>query len=235
MTGIYDNEMTRNPTKEFLEDLRNFTVLVNKSISASLGIAQSASITAIKPSGSVSAMNGCSSGIHPAYAAYYIRNVRVSKNDPLSDVLINNGVPYETDFYSNDNYVFSFPLKAQEGALTTTTVKAVDHFKLWKMYNKFFCEHKPSITINYTDEEFLALGQEIYNSFDEMTGIALLPKSNTTYRQMPFTEVTEAQYYEAERKMPKTIDWTLFKKYENKTNFIDSTDAQVCVGAGCEL
>jgi len=235
LTGIYDNELTRNPTAEFLEDLRNFAVSLNKYYSHALNIEQSASITCIKPSGSVSAMNGCSSGIHPAYAKYYIRNVRVSKSDPLSNVMINNGVPHETDFYSADNYVFSFPLKSSDGAVTTKDITAVEHFKLWKMYNEHFCEHKPSITINYNDSEFLALGQEIYNSFDEMTGIALLPKSNSTYKQMPFMEITKEEYEEAQKKMPKTIDWTLFQKFEHKNNFIDSTDTQVCVGVNCEL
>jgi ribonucleoside-triphosphate reductase (thioredoxin) len=235
LTGIYDNEITRQPTMEFLQALRNFTVMVNQSISKSLGIEQSASITCIKPSGSVSAMNGCSSGIHPAYAKYYIRNVRVSKSDPLSNVMINNGVPHETDFYSTDNYVFSFPLKSADGAVTTKDITAVEHFRLWKTYNEHFCEHKPSITINYDDSEFLALGQEIYNSFDQMTGIALLPKSNSTYKQMPFMEITKEEYEEAQSKMPKSVDWTLFQKFENTKNFIDNVDTAVCVGVNCEL
>jgi ribonucleoside-diphosphate reductase alpha chain len=235
LTGIYDNEITRNPSIAFLNALRDFTVMVNQSISKSLGIEPSASITCIKPSGSVSAMNGCSSGIHPAYAKYYIRNVRVSKSDPLSNVMINNGVPHETDFYSADNYVFSFPLKSADGAVITKDITAVEHFRLWKMYNEHFCEHKPSITINYDDTEFLALGQEIYNSFDQMTGIALLPKSNSTYKQMPFMEITKEEYEEAQSKMPKSIDWTLFQKFENKKNFIDNVDTTVCVGVNCEL
>jgi ribonucleoside-diphosphate reductase alpha chain len=230
LTGIFDNELTLNPTSEFLELLRDYAIEINKVISFELGINQSVSISCIKPSGSVSALCGTSSGLHPAYAKYYIRNVRVSKSDAICNILIKNNIPYETDFYSGDNYVFSFYMKS-DSILTTKELKATDHLNLWMMYNKHFCEHKPSITINYTDEEFLDLGSMIYNNFDEITGIALLPKSNTTYKQMPFTEITEEEFNEGFKKQPISINWNI----ENDNKFNINMDSIQCMGSNCDL
>ena len=230
MTGIFDNELTLNPTEEFLELLRDYAVEVNKNVAFEIGINQSVAITCVKPSGTVSALCGTSSGLHPAYAKYYIRNVRVSKSDPICNILIKNNIPYETDFYSSDNYVFSFYIKS-DSILTTKELKATDHLKLWMMYNKHFCEHKPSITINYDDNEFLDLGSMIYNNFDEITGIALLPKSNTTYKQMPFTEITKEEYDERIKKQPTSINWNI----ENDNKFNINMDSIQCMGSNCDL
>ena len=231
MTGIYDNPLTYNPDPEFLEKLRDYAVEVNRECAKLLNIKQSVSVTCIKPSGTVSALNSTSSGLHPAFSMYYIRNVRVSKTDPICQPLIRSGIKYETDFYSNDNYVFSFPLKSAETAVTVDDLKAVDHLKLWILYNKHFCEHKPSITISYKDDEYMDLGAMIYKHFDEITGIALLPKSNSTYQQMPFTKISEQEYLEAVAKMPKEIQWD-----ETNEKFrVDNIDMLQCMGANCDI
>lgn len=230
MTGIFDNILTRKPTKEFLEELKNTAIFINKTISEELGINQSASITAIKPSGTCSALNGTSSGLHPNYAKYYIRNVRISSNDPLCDKLIKANVPYEVDFYSKANLVFSFYLKSPEGAITTKELDPLEHFRLWRMYNDYYCEHKPSITINYNDSNFLQLGAEIYKHFDTMTGIALLPKDDNTYQQSPFIEITEEQFLEGLNKQPTKINWDN-EKYNAK---FDNENKQQCLGNNCD-
>lgn len=231
LSGIFDNPLTYQASPEFLESLRDYAILVNKEIAKIIGISESLSITAVKPSGTVSLLAQCSSGIHPAFSKYYIRRVRVSKGDPLCAILIANNVKFETDFYSKDNYVFEFYLKSAENAITVDSLTAVEHFKIWRLYNNHYCEHKPSITICYTPDEFLELGAEIYKHFDEMTGIALLPKADgSTYQQMPFEKITEEQYLQGIKTMPKNINWNIIKGAE----YPDNTDQIVCMGTTCE-
>jgi ribonucleoside-diphosphate reductase alpha chain len=231
LSGIFDNPLTYNPKPEFLESLRDYSILVNKEVSKILGINPSVAITTVKPSGTVGALAQCSNGIHPAFSKYYIRRVRVSKNDPLCAVLIANNIKFETDFYSSDNYVFEFYLKSADKAITVDSLSAVEHFKIWRLYNNHYTEHKPSITICYEENEYLELGAEIYKYFDEMTGIALLPKSNSTYKQMPFEKITEEQYLEGIKTMPTSINWNIIKgiKFDN-TNI----DQIVCLGTNCD-
>lgn len=231
LSGIFDNPLTYQAKPEFLESLRDYSILVNKEVSKILGINPSVAITTVKPSGTVGALAQCSNGIHPAFSKYYIRRVRVSKTDPICSILIANKIKFETDFYSSDNYVFEFYLKSADKAITVDSLSAVEHFKTWRLYNNHYCEHKPSITICYTPDEYLELGAEIYKYFDEMTGIALLPKSNSSYSQMPFEAITEEKYLEGVKTMPTSINWNIIKgiKFDN-TN----ADQIVCLGTNCE-
>ncbi len=144
--------------------------------------------------------------------------------------LIKANIPYEVDFYSKANLVFSFYLKAPEGAITTKELDPLEHFRLWRMYNDYFCEHKPSITINYNDSNFLQLGAEIYKHFDTMTGIALLPKDDNTYNQAPFIEITEEEYLKGIENQPKNINWD-----NEKYNILfDNENKQQCLGNNCD-
>ena len=188
LTGILDNPLMTLKNKNLptvLEELREEAIKTNKEWSKKLGIEQSAAITCVKPSGTVSQLVNSASGIHGRYAPYYIRRVRADSRDPLCTVLDEAGVPSETDVTSPTTKVFSFPQQAPKKAVFASEQTGMEQLELWKIYQEYWCEHKPSITVYYRDNEFLAIGDWIYNNFDDVSGISFLPYSDHTYEQAP--------------------------------------------------
>lgn len=237
LTGIMDSALLADADSAalpaILEELKQVAIETNKEWAAKLGINQSTAITCVKPSGTVSQLVNSASGIHPRFAPYYIRTVRADKKDPLSDLMIAQGVPHEADVMNASNWVFSFPQKAPEGALCVKDVGAMEQLKLWSIYQDHWCEHKPSITVYYTDEEFLEIGAWMYANFDSVSGISFLPRSEHTYKQAPYQEITKEQYEEMLQKMPE-VNWNLLGMFE-KHDSTEGTQTLACVGAGCEL
>ena len=228
LTGICDNHLTKNPNPLFLEQMKEYAIEVNKIYANKLNINTSSCITCIKPSGTVSALCGTSSGIHNSFSKYYIRRMRISKTDPLSDILIRNQIPNEVDFYSPDSIVFSFPLTNP----SHKEMSAIEQFKLYLMYTKHFTEHKVSITINYKPNEYLELLNDMYYEWDNMLGVALLPKSESTYKQMPFEAITKEEYEKQISNFPTSINWT-----SNSYDMLDDkiTYSLQCLGSSCDL
>lgn len=231
MTGVFDNPLTYNPREGFLKELKDLAILVNQHTATLIGINKSKSVCCIKPSGTVSALCNTASGLHPRYAKYYIRRVRCNKTDPIAKFLKSYNIPCEVDFYSGENWVFSFPVKAPENCITTKDLTALDHYKLFLQYADEFCSHKPSITISYKPDEFIELTAEIWKTWDRMTGISVLPLSEHTYQQAPYEAITEDQYLDLAKNMPTSIDWNRLFEKENVIN----TDMLVCVGPNCEM
>src|ERR1035437_9676565 len=122
----------------------------------------------------VSQLTDTASGIHPRYSDFYIRRVRLSINDPLSTFMKDKGFPYEIDAYDPSTCVMSFPMKAPEGAVTRNMFNCIEQLELWKIYQEFWCEHKPSITVYYHDTEFFKLGDWVYKNFDILSGVSFL-------------------------------------------------------------
>ena len=175
------------------------------------------------------------SGIHPRFSRYYIRRVRGDKKDPLSVFMSDSGIPVESDVMSpNTTDVFSFPVKAPETSITVRQVGAMEQLKLWKAYQDYWCEHKPSITIYYTDDEYLDVSQWIWKNFDVCSGISLLPYSDHVYQQAPYEEIDEEKYNELLGAMPKEIKWENLADIENEDNTIGSQEL-ACVGNQCEI
>lgn len=186
-----------------------------------------------KPSGTVSQLVDSASGIHPRFAPYYIRRVRADDKDPLSKLMVDQGVPYEVSHTSPTTLVFSFPQKAPKGSKCVADVGAIEQLKLWKVYQDHWCEHKPSITVYYKDQEFLQIGQWLWDNFDTVSGISFLPYSEHTYQQAPYEEITEEQYNVMLSKQPE-IDFSLISKYELE----DSTKGAkelACSAGVCEI
>jgi len=236
LTGICDHPLLSDPhgLSVVLEQLRDYAVECNREFAGVLGVEPSAAITCVKPSGTVSQLCDTASGIHSRYSEYYIRRVRQDDKDPLSKFLIEQGVPWEQDVHNPHAIVFSFPIKAPEGSVTRNDRTALEQLKLWEVYNDSWCEHKPSITVFYEDEEFLELISYVYSNFDKMSGISFLPKDNHVYAQAPYEEITKEQYEESLAKMPKEIDWLKLKDYETG----DNTSVQpelACTAGACEL
>ena len=221
---------------KFLNEIRDAARAINKEEAGRLKINESAAITCVKPSGTVSQLVGVSSGMHPWHSQYYIRTVRGDKKDPLSTFLKEVGIPYEDDVMKpNDTYVFSFPVKAPEGAIVRDDLTALDHLNTWLVYQREWCEHKPSITVSVKEEEWMEVGAWVYKYFDEVSGISFLPHSEHSYKQAPYQEVTETEYLELLAKMPSNIRWEDLSFYETEDGTA-GTQTLACTSDGnCEI
>jgi ribonucleoside-diphosphate reductase alpha chain len=240
LTGIMDNEYTNGKTIEIelpdlLENLREEAVKTNKLWAAKLNIPISAAITCVKPSGTVSQLVDSASGIHARHSPYYIRTVRADKKDPLAVMMKDMGFPVEDDVMKPEHtYVFSFPQKSPDNAVFRTDMTAIEQLELWLVYQRHFCEHKPSVTISVKEDEWPEVGAWVYNHFDEMSGVSFLPFSDHVYQQAPYQDCTKEEYEALAAKMPKDIDWTMLAKYEKRDNTTGSQEL-ACVAGGCEI
>ena len=235
LTGIMDCEITAAPEPEFLEELRNISVDTNKEWADKLGIPQSAAITCVKPSGTVSQLVDAGSGIHARHSPYYIRTVRGDVKDPLTQLMIDEGVPVEPEvFHPDSTMVFSFPVKSPDNAVTRNDMTALEQLEVWKLYAVNWCEHKPSVTISVRDDEWLEVGAWVYKNFDLCSGISFLPHSDHTYQQAPYQDCDEETYRELLSRMPTSIDWSHLGEYEQEDNTAGS-QTLACVGGVCEV
>ena len=238
LTGIYGNKITGTNNENlasYLDAMRELSVKVNKNEAEKLAINPSASITCVKPSGTVSQLTGVSSGIHPWYAPYYLRSVRGDNKDPLTTFLKECGIPNEPDVMKpNDTTVFYFPIKAPKNAVVTKDLSAIDHLEMWKAYREHWTEHNPSITVSVHEDEWVRVGSWVYDNFDEVGGIAFLPYSEHTYKQAPYQEITKEEYEEWSAKMPKNIPWAMLTLYETEDGTTGSQELS-CVAGACDI
>jgi ribonucleoside-diphosphate reductase alpha chain len=237
LTGIMDNKFMANPMDgalaNKLEQLRDFARKVNEEWAEKLSIQPSAAITAVKPSGTVSQLVDSSSGIHARHNPYYIRRIRMDKKDPIYSYLKEKGIPVEDEVFRPDSTaVFSFPIKAPEGAVCRNDKTAIEQLELWLIYQRYWCEHKPSVTISVKDEEWPEVGAWVYKHFDEVSGVSFLPFSDHTYQQAPYTDCTKEEYEEFIKKMPSEIDWSSFIEEDDYTI---GQQTLACTAGGCEI
>jgi len=220
----------------FLMTLRELARAKNKDEAGKIGIPESAAITCVKPSGTVSQLVGVSSGMHAWHSPYYIRTVRGAKGDPISTFLKEVGIPVEDDVMKpNDTYVFSFPIKAPEGAIVRNDLTAIDHLNIWLVYQRAWCEHKPSITVSVKEDEWMEVGAWVYKNFDEVSGISFLPHSEHTYKQAPYQEISEKEYEDLAAKMPKSIRWEDLSFYETEDGTSINATLACSSDGNCEL
>ena len=238
LTGIMDNPLMTTKNKgldKTLENLRNVAVVTNAEWAYRLGIPQSAAITCVKPSGTVSQLVDSASGIHARHSPYYIRTVRGDNKDPLTTFMKDQGIPSEPDVFKPDQTtVFSFPVKAPNKAVVTADLSAVDQLNMWLMYQRNWCEHKPSVTINVKKDEWFEVGTFVYEHFDEMSGVSFLPYNEHTYQQAPYQEIDKEEYKNILSTMPKSIDWSRLSEYE-KEDTTSSSQTFACTGDVCEV
>lgn len=238
LTGILDNKLlgaANAGLDKTLEHLKGVAVATNAEWASRLDIPASAAITCVKPSGTVSQLVDSASGIHARHSAYYIRTVRGDNKDPLTQFMKDQGIPSEPDVMKPETTtVFSFPMKSPEGAITRNDMTALEQLNLWLIYQRHWCEHKPSITVTVRDNEWMEVGAWVYKHFDEVSGISFLPHSDHTYQQAPYQECSEREYLDALALMPQRIDWVKLSEYEfEDTSKGSSTFA--CSGGYCEL
>lgn len=238
LTGIMDNPLLTLKNKGLqntLEHLRSVAVSTNAVWAERLGIPVSAAITCVKPSGTVSQLVDSASGIHARHSKYYIRTVRGDNKDPLTQFMKDMGVPSEPCVMKPETTtVFSFPQKAPENAVVTSDLSAIDQLELWLAYQRSWCEHKPSVTINVRKDEWFDVGAFVYKHFDEMSGVSFLPYNEHTYQQAPYQEVGKSDYEKLLAVMPEAIDWTRLSEYE-KEDTTKSSQTYACSGEVCEI
>ena len=238
LTGIMDNQLMTSANAglaKTLEHLKNVAISTNAEWAERLGIPVSAAITCVKPSGTVSQLVDSASGIHARHSPYYIRTVRGDNKDPLTQFLIDQGVPNEPDVMKPDaTTVFSFPQKAPAGAVTRNDMTAIEQLETWLTYQRAWCEHKPSVTVSVRDDEWIEVGAFVYKHFDEMSGVSFLPHSDHTYQQAPYQDCEKSDYEMLLSVMPTDIDWSKLSEYEKEDNTA-GMQTMACSGDSCEI
>ena len=238
LTGIMDSRLTNGKERHLenlLESLKAEAVAVNKEFAEKMGIPQSVAITCVKPSGTVSQLVDAASGIHARHNPYYIRTVRGDKKDPLTKMMTDIGFPVEDDVMNPSNTaVFSFPMKVGSSAVFRTDMTAIEQLELWLTYQKYWCEHKPSVTISVKEDEWMEVGAWVYKHFDWMSGVSFLPFSEHTYQQAPYQDTNKEGYEFLKQKMPKKVDWSKLSEYEMSDMTIGSQEL-ACVAGACEI
>ena len=237
MTGILDNPLLNSAydldLPKRLEELKNVAIDTNARMANDLGIPASAAITCVKPEGTVSQLTGTASGIHPQHSQYYIRRVRSDNKDPLTNFLKAQGFPAEPCVMKPDSTtVFSFPQKVGDGAVLREDLSAIEHLDLWLVFQKYWCEHKPSVTISVNETEWPKVGAWTWDHFDEVTGVSYLPYDGGTYRQAPYEEITAGEYLQMALEMPDNIDWEAFQE---GTDNVEGAQMLSCTAGACEI
>ena len=239
LTGIMDNSITngkKGNLEKLLEDLKQEAVETNKEFADKLDIPQSAAITCVKPSGTVSQLVDSASGIHARHNPYYIRTVRADNKDPLCAFMKDAGFPNEADVMKPQHTtVFSFPMQSPKNAVFRQDMTAKEQLELWQKYQTHWCEHKPSVTISVKEHEWMEVGNWVWDNFDSISGISFLPFSEHTYRQAPYQDCTKEEYEEALKAMPKNVDWSQLSKYEEQDFTAGAQELACAADGGCEV
>lgn len=241
LTGILDNMYLNGKyagleeTAKLLDTMREVAVKTNKKWAKKLGIPAATAITCVKPSGSVSTLMDTSAGIHTRHAPYYIRTVRNDKKDPLYFMMSDAGFPVEDCVMNPDQTaVFSFPVKAPEGAVFRYDLNAIEQLEIWKVYQDHWTEHKPSVTISVKEHEWVDVGAWVFKNFDTISGVSFLPFFDAEYKQMPYQECTKEEYEALLAQMPKNVDWSRLKDYE-MYDMTTGSQELACAGGSCDI
>jgi len=232
LTGILDNPLFLRG--DVLEAAKGAAVATNKYWAERLGINQAAAVTCVKPSGTVSQLVNSASGMHPRHSKYYIRRVRADLKDPLTQLMIDQGVPGgPCEMNPGQVYVFEFPMKSPEECFVRDDIVAVEHLDMWRKLQEYWCEHKPSVTISVKDDEWLQVGSWVYENFDIMSGVSFLPHYAGTHPQMPYEEIEEEEFIRLEGEFPP-INFEDLGRYEKVDNTTASQEL-ACVGNQCDI
>ena len=238
LTGIMDCKLTNGKDaglEKLLNELREQAIKINEEFAKKIGINKSVAITCVKPSGTVSQLVNAASGIHARHNPYYVRTIRGDKKDPLTRMMIDIGFPVEDDVMNpSHTSVFSFPMKVDQGAVFRADMAALEQLELWLIYQKHWCEHKPSVTISVKEDEWLEVGAWVYKHFDYMSGVSFLPFSEHTYKQAPYQDCKKEEYEILLNKMPKNVEWDKLTEYE-KTDMTVGVQELACSAGFCEI
>ena len=225
------NDHAGGRLEDLLKYLHNYAHDINKEWAKKLFIEPTGHVCVIKPSGTVSILTGTSSGIHPRYGKYYIRRVRNDKKDPLSLLMIEQGIPYVDE---GDKYIFEFYVQSPDHSISQNEIGAMNQLDLWKIYKENWCDGNPSQTIYYTDDDYFSIADWIWKNWDVIGGLSFFPYSNEVYDNAPLEEITEEEYNEKVKSFPENIEWDRLVEFEMEDK-TESAQTLACSGGNCEL
>lgn len=235
ITGQWDSPAVRTP--EMLEKMKNEALRINEEYAVRFGIRRSATITCVKPSGTVSQLVDSASGMHPRHSQYYVRRVRISATDSLFKMLRDQGIPYHPEVGQPKDgattYVLEFPVKAPEGGIFRDDLSAIEQLEHWKMVKKHYTEHNPSVTISVGDDEWISVANWVYENWDLVGGLSFLPRTNYVYQLAPYEAIDEKTYEALNRKVAH-LDFSKIVTYE-KEDESDVKQELACVAGVCEI
>ena len=153
----------------------------------------------------------------------------------MCDMMIDQGFYHEDDQMQPDhNKVFYFPIKAPKNAVFRAELDAIKQLEIWLIYQRYWTDHKPSVTVSVKEHEWMRVGSWCYDNFEWLSGVSFLPFSDHSYVQAPYQEITEEDYKSWMTKVPAKADWSQLQKYE-KEDETTGTQELACVAAGCEV
>ncbi len=235
VTGQWDSEAARNP--ETMRAIRDMAVKTNAAYAERFGIPASTSVTAVKPSGTVSQTFNCSSGIHPRHAQYYIRRVRISATDSLFKMLKDQGVPCNPEVGQTEEnattFVLEFPVESPASSKFKDDFTALEQLEYWKSVKENFTEHNPSATISVGEEEWIEVVGWIQKNWNIIGGLSFLPRFDHVYRLAPYETITRERYLKFSSRFP-VVDYSKLVGYEHA----DETEQKrelACAGGLCEI
>ena len=235
ITGQWDCPAARK--KEVLEKLKEETVKINKQYAKKFGVNQAACITCVKPSGTLSQMVDCASGMHPRHSQYYIRRVRIASSDPLFRMLKDQGIPHYPEVGQSletaNTFVLEFPVKAPEDAIYKDDISAIEQLEHWKLVKENYTEHNPSVTISVGEEEWVEVANWLYKNWELVGGLSFLPRDNHVYQLAPYEAVGKEKYDELAKRIG-LLDFSKITTYENE-DMTENKKELACVGNVCEL
>lgn len=238
-TGIADSRSIVNA--EMLKKASQLVLDVNEKYAKKLGINMAARTTTIKPEGTSSCVLGSSSGIHARHSQYYIRRIRMNKDDSLA-VYLKNTIPelVEDDVFSSTGVVVSIPQESPEGAIIRENETALTLLNRTLFYSRNWVnpghrtgdnKHNVSVTISVKDNEWEELRNQMWDYRDLYSGISLLPYDGGSYQQAPFEDINKEKYDEMS-KLVKEID---LKQVKEETDNTARVETVACSGGACEI
>lgn len=237
ITGIMDADVTRKlkGLSQRLEKLRKVAVDTNLVHSGELGVEQSTAVTCVKPSGTVSQLVNSASGIHARYSDHYVRTVRSDNKDPLCQFMVDKGFDSEPCISKPEHVtIFSFPVESPKNSTKRDDMTAIEQLELWLLYQRHWCEHKPSVTVYVKEHEWFDVGAWVYKNLGEISGIAFLPHSDHVYKQAPYQEIDRREFTKLVKNLPTDVDFSDLSNYESDDNTIGS-QTYACSAGSCEV
>ena len=224
-----------------LEEAATYAKKANEDIAKILGINKAARVTTVKPSGTSSLVLGTSSGIHAWHNDFYIRRMRLGKNEALYQYLADNHPELvEDDFFKPDiQAIVSVPQKAPEGAIYRTE-SPMDLLERTKKFNVEWVKaghrkgantNNVSATISVKQDEWDKVGEWMWKNKHTFNGLSVLPYDNGSYTQAPFEDITEEKFLEMESHL-NNIDLKQIVEMSDET---DLKDQAACAGGACEI
>ena len=237
MTGIGSGKVLNLDASEAAEVANK----ENERVAALIGINKAARVTTVKPAGTTSLTLGTSSGIHAWHNDYYLRRIRVGKNESLYSYLaVNHPDLIEDEFFRpHDTAVITIPQKAPEGAILRTEsaldllerVKKISTEWIKPGHRNGYNTHNVSATISVKDEEWEDVAKWMWKERKHYNGLSVLPFSDHTYKQAPFEDCTEEEY----ENLMKTLTEVDLSKVTEVEDMTDLAGEVACAAGACEV